>query len=102
MFDRSAKLQGNILTSPTLERPDLNSLVGVLLPFRKEKIALVSDIEPMFNQIKVDPKDYHIVRFLWWPRGNMSASPRRVLHASLPVQCVDIAKLRLTIFTANC
>lgn len=41
----------------------MDNLFGVL--FQQGVIALVSDIEGMFHQVKVDPKDYEALRFLW-------------------------------------
>lgn len=47
--------------------PDLtNNLFGVLQRFRQESVAMVSDIEAMFNQVRGDPKDSNALRFLWW------------------------------------
>ena len=41
-----------------MQGPDLvNSLLSVLLRFRKNAITLVADIEAMFYQVRVDPKD---------------------------------------------
>ena len=42
-----------------------NSIVGVLLRFRQEEIAFVSDIKAMFHQIFVDPENQDALRF-WW------------------------------------
>ena len=39
-----------------------NSLVGVLIRFRQEPVALVADIEGMFSQIRVDPKDWECLK----------------------------------------
>ena len=38
-------------------------------------MALVSDIEAMFHQVRVDPKDYDALRFLWWPDDDLSKQP---------------------------
>ena len=77
VYDCAAKHNGIALNDMLMQGPDLvNSLVGVLLRFRKENIALTSDIECMFHQIRVDPKDTHALRFLWWPDGNLFAKPQ--------------------------
>ena len=48
VFDCSAKNQGTSLNSKLLQGPDLtNSLVGLLMRFRKEKVAVMADIESM-------------------------------------------------------
>jgi len=53
----------------------MNSFVAVLIQFRKERVAIVSDIEAMFHQVRVDPKDHDALSFIWWPDGDMSQSP---------------------------
>ena len=59
-----------------MQGPDLvNSLMSVLLRFRKNAIALGADIEAMFYQVRVDPKDKDSLRFLWWPNGDLSKEP---------------------------
>ena len=76
VFDCAARSGGMSLNSELLRGPDfLNSLVGVLCRFRKEKIAIVSDVRAMYHQVKVDPKDQKYLRFLWWPGGDTSLTP---------------------------
>lgn len=71
VFDCAAKFQGISLNSQLLQGPDLtNSLIGVLLRFRQEPVAFMSDIEGMFHQVRVPAKDTNLLRFLWWPQGN--------------------------------
>lgn len=56
-----------------LQRPDqTNQLVGVLSRFRQETVGMVADIEGMFHQVLVEPKDCDALRFLWWPSGDSS------------------------------
>ena len=58
--------------------PDFNNaLVGVLTRFRQEPVALVSDIESMFNQVQVTPAYRDALRFLWWPEGDTDQRPQR-------------------------
>ena len=58
VFDCAAKHKRVSLNDVLLQGPDyLNSLFGVLTRFRKERVALVADIEGMYHQIKVHPKD---------------------------------------------
>ncbi|XP_068675732.1 uncharacterized protein [Montipora foliosa] len=76
VFDCSAKYCGTSLNDQLLQGPDLtNSLVGVLSRFREEKIALMSDVEAMFHQVRVRPSDCDALRFLWWPDGNLDSQP---------------------------
>ena len=59
VYDYAAALSnGKSLNDFLMKGRDLmNSLVGVLLRFRREKIAIVADIETMFYQIRVNPSD---------------------------------------------
>ncbi|XP_014672653.1 PREDICTED: uncharacterized protein LOC106813111 [Priapulus caudatus] len=58
VFDCTATHQGVSLNSRLLQGPDLtNSLIGVLLRFRQEKVAVMADIEAMFYQVKVSTED---------------------------------------------
>jgi len=50
-------------------------LVGVLLRFRRESVALVADIESMFHQVYVARRDRNCLRLLWWPGGGISKDP---------------------------
>jgi len=43
-----------------------NSLTSVLLRFREEEIAFTADLEAMFHQVMVLPRDADALRFLWW------------------------------------
>ena len=37
--------------------------------FCQEPISMVADIEGMFHQVQVAPKDCQALRFLWWPNS---------------------------------
>jgi hypothetical protein len=64
------------INSKVLQGPDLtNMLIGVLLRFRQEKIAMMADIKAMFLQVHVTPEYRDVLRFLWLPDGDMSADP---------------------------
>ena len=70
VFDCSAKYCGTSLNDNVYQGPDLtNQLLGVLLRFRQETIALMADIEGMFNQVRVNKADRDVLRFLWWNNG---------------------------------
>lgn len=57
-----------------LQGPDLtNRIVGVLSRFRQETVGLVADIQSMFHQVRVEPRDSDALRFLWWEGGELSA-----------------------------
>ena len=66
VFDAAAKSSGQSLNTNLCTGPDLlNSLVGVLLRFRKYQIAVIADVEAMFHQVRLKPADAEAVRFLW-------------------------------------
>ena len=49
VFDSSAQYDGVSLNNVLLTGPDLNNtLLGVLIRFRREAIAFIADIEQMF------------------------------------------------------
>lgn len=67
VFDSSASCEGVSLNGVLLTGPDLNnSLLGVLMRFRKEQVAITADIEHMFHCfiVKEDHRDF--LRFLWY------------------------------------
>ena len=72
VFDFAAKDQEVCPNDHLLQGPDLtNNLVGVLLRFRKEKIAIAADVEEMFLQVRVPVRDRGALRFLWWCDDNL-------------------------------
>jgi len=72
VFDCSMKANGYCLNQELLQGPDLtNQLMGVLLRFREEPIAVMGDIEAMFCQVRVPDDQRDCLRFLWWPDGNL-------------------------------
>ena len=79
VFDCSAEYKGISLNKSLMQGPHLmNDLVAILSRFRKEKIALAADIESMYYQVQVSPRDHDSLRFLWWPDGNLESQP--VVH----------------------
>ena len=52
-----------------------NSILGVLMRFREERVSLLADIECMFHQVRVPPDDQDAFRFLWWPDGDLNQQP---------------------------
>ncbi|XP_055367455.1 uncharacterized protein LOC114862962 [Betta splendens] len=65
-FDSSAQWSGTSLNDVLLKGPDLNnSLLGVLLRFRKEKVAVLADIQQMFHCFLVHEDHRNFLRFLW-------------------------------------
>ena len=58
--------KGTYLNSNFLTGPDLIiNLVGLLLRFRENPVAISADIEAMFMQVGINEKDQPSMRFLW-------------------------------------
>ncbi|XP_068120871.1 uncharacterized protein [Hyperolius riggenbachi] len=73
VFDSSAKFEGISLNDVLLTGPDLNNkLLGVLLRFRKDTVALIADIQQMFHCFLVKEKDRNFLRFLWFKDNDPS------------------------------
>lgn len=72
VFDSSAQYDGISLNEVLLSGPDLNnSLIGVLLRFRREPVAVTADIRQMFYcfVVREDCRDY--LRFLWYKENDL-------------------------------
>ena len=66
VFNSSAKFKGSCINDYWAKGPDLmNNLLGILLRFREEKIAIVGDIKKMYHSVKISILDQHTHRFLW-------------------------------------
>ena len=76
VFDFAASHLGTSLNNRVLSGPDYtNSLVGVLVRFRERKVAFLTDVEAMFHQVRTTVSDRDVLRFLWWPGGDLEARP---------------------------
>lgn len=76
VFDCGATYKGQSLNEELLQGPDLtNSLIGVMTRFRREPVVIMADIEAMFHQVRVPPQDADLLRFLWWPQGDLNQTP---------------------------
>lgn len=84
VFDCTSSFQGTSLNRELLPGPDLtNTLLGVLLRFRQEPVAVMGDIEGMFHQVRIPKHDVDFLRFLWWPDGDTNqplAEYRMTVH----------------------
>ena len=70
VYDAAAVWGGTSLNKELLQGPQLNnSLIGVLFRFRREEIAVASDIESMFHRVGCVERDTDALRFLWWSDG---------------------------------
>ena len=99
VFDCAANYQGVSLNDTLLQGPDLtNSLMGVLLRFRQEKIAIMGDIATMFYQVQVPRSDRDCLRFFWWPNADLendSVAYRLRVHPSGAVSSPSCASFAL-------
>lgn len=67
VFDSSAQFKGISLNDTLLRGPDLNNtLLGVLLRFRREQVAVTVDVEQMFYCFRVKESHRNYLRFLWF------------------------------------
>lgn len=67
VFNAAAKFKGHVLNEYLCKGPDLlNDLIGVLIRFRENSVAIMGDVSKMYHQVLVDPVlDAHTHRFLW-------------------------------------
>ena len=101
-FDCAAKYENTSLNDQLLQGPDLNNtLFGVLLRFRQDPIALTSDVEAMFHQVRVSPEDTSSLRFLWWPDADFSQVPQEYMMQVHFFWCNLFSELRLFRPTKN-
>jgi len=71
VFNCGAIYEGTSLNCQLLQGPDLtNTLIGVLIRFRQEPIAVMADIQAMFHQVHFSEGYINFLRFLWWPNGD--------------------------------
>ncbi|XP_067049218.1 uncharacterized protein [Acropora muricata] len=67
VFDASAREQDSVsLSDCVLPGPALQpNLASVLIRFRTHTIGMMADVEKMYLQIKLSPKDQDVHRYLW-------------------------------------
>ncbi|XP_041417427.1 uncharacterized protein LOC121393319 [Xenopus laevis] len=74
VFDSSAKYQGTSLNDVLLTGPNLtNNLVGVLMRFRREPVAITADIQQMFHCFIVREDHRNFLRFLWHRNNDINS-----------------------------
>ena len=78
VYDCAAKYNRMSLNDALMKGPHLmNSLTGILSHFRKDRIAMIANVEAMFYQTKVNPSHIDVLRFLWWENEDLS---KRTYH----------------------
>lgn len=100
VFDSSAKHEGVSLNNILLKGPDRNNaLLGVLIRFGREPIAVTSDVQQMFYCFTVCDDHRDFLRFLWF-KDNEFTKPvteyRMTVHVfgNSPSPAVAICGLR--------
>jgi len=81
VFDCSATYAGTSLNDHILQGPDLtNNLIGILLRFRQQPVALSCDVEKMFHNFFVNAEDRDYLRFLWFTDQGTIKEYRMTVH----------------------
>ena len=76
VFDCAARFGNTSLNDQLLCGPSqTNTLLGVLVRWRQERVAIVGDIEAMFHQVRAKQADSEKMRFLWWKDGQTENPP---------------------------
>ncbi|MEL6844726.1 MAG: hypothetical protein AAFP02_16065, partial [Bacteroidota bacterium] len=71
VFDSSSKYENISLNDVLLKGPDLtNNLLGVLLRFRLEAVAVTADVDQMFHNFRVNPEHRNFLKFFWFKDNN--------------------------------
>ena len=52
------------------------SLIGVILRFRVDNVAVAADVRRMYYQVFVAPEDRGALCYLWWPDGDITKEPK--------------------------
>ena len=67
VFNSSQLFQGVSLNGCLAKGPDayINNILGVILRWREQQVALVGDIRKMYNSIHIEMLEQHCHRFLW-------------------------------------
>ena len=101
VFNSSQLYKGISLNNFLLKGPDayLNNQLGILLRWREEKVAIVSDIKKMYNSVHLDIEAQHCHRFLW--RIDQSNDPEtycitRVNMGDKPAGAISTEALYMT------
>ena len=76
VFDCASKTNGTSLNDKLLRGPEnTSSLIGVILRFRVDDIAVTADIKRMFHQVYVTPENRGALCYLW-PGGDVSKAAK--------------------------
>ena len=107
VFDSSAQCDGLSLNNVLLQGPDMtNNLLGILLRFRREVIAIAADIQQMFYSFRVHKEHRNFLRFMWYEENDPEKSfiqYRMCVHVfgNSPSPAVATYGLRRTVENSN-
>ncbi|XP_072050041.1 uncharacterized protein [Amphiura filiformis] len=77
VFNCPSRYKGVSLNDQLLQGPDLtNRLHGIIMRWRQEYTAIMADIESMYYQVCVPPESKDLLRYLWWPNGDLTQDPQ--------------------------
>ena len=77
VFDCACKSSSVSLNNQLLQGPEnTSSLIGVILRFSVNSVAVAADIKRMFHQVFVSPEDRGALCYLWWPDGDLTKDPK--------------------------
>ena len=100
-LDHAAQCKGTSLNERLLQGQDqTSSLISVLLRFINGLVEVLADIKAMFYQVRVDPRDWDSLHFLWWPNNNLTRLPQeyqmqvQLLGATLLLSVCEFALKR--------
>eukprot|EP00064_Thunnus_orientalis_P014777 superscaffoldBa00002622_g14824 len=102
VFDFSAQEGGVSLNNVLLTGPNLNnSLLGVLIHFQKEQVAIMADIQKMFHCFLVREDHHNFLRFLWFRDNDLTKDiieycMKVHVFGNSPSSSIAIYGLRLT------
>ena len=67
VFNSSQVFNGISLNACLAKGPDsyINNLMGILLRWREDRVAMVADIRKMYNSVYIQETEQHTHRFLW-------------------------------------
>ena len=75
------------------------NLVGILMCFRQEPVALLAEVELMFHQVCVSSNDCDALWFLWRPNNDLNCEPEEyqmmvhLFNATSSSSCVNFSQL---------
>lgn len=73
VFDSSAVYEGVSLNSLLMSGPDLtNNLIGILMRFRLNEVAITGDVEQMFYRFRVTENHRDYLRFFWYQNNDIN------------------------------